>query len=73
MSQKTQKGVLAKEYILGLKEYLRVAEKDCLHFHNAPDKDSERFEKFLPYAMVLDVENEWADQFKDIYKEFQLT
>jgi uncharacterized membrane protein len=69
MPKKTLKGVAAKEYILGLKEYLRVAEKDRLKFHNAPEKNPERFEKLLPYAMVLGVEKEWAEQFKDIFKQ----
>jgi uncharacterized membrane protein YgcG len=69
MPRKTLKGVAAKEYILGLKEYLRVAEKDRLEFHNAPSKNPERFEKLLPYAMVLGVEKEWAQQFQDIYKQ----
>jgi uncharacterized membrane protein len=69
MPQKTLKGVATKEYILGLKKYLSVAEKDRLKFHNAPDKNPQRFEKLLPYAMVLGVEKEWAEQFKDIYKQ----
>ena len=30
---------LAYEHILGLKEYLSVAEKDRISFHNAPKKD----------------------------------
>jgi len=69
MPKKTLKGVAAKEYILGLKEYLSVAEKDRLKFHNAPEKNPQRFEKLLPYAMVLGVEKEWAEQFQDIYKQ----
>ena len=69
MSQRTQKGVLAKEQILGLKLFLTVAEKDRLKFHNAPEKNPELFEKLLPYAMVLGVEKEWAGQFADIYKQ----
>jgi uncharacterized membrane protein len=67
MPAPTKKGALAKEYILGLKEYLQVAEKDRIKFHNAPEKNPEHFEKLLPYAMVLGVEKEWAEQFKDIY------
>ncbi|MFH1292144.1 MAG: DUF2207 domain-containing protein [bacterium] len=65
---RTLKGVLAREHILGLKKYLSVAEKDRLDFHNAPEKDPERFEALLPYAMVLGVEKQWAKQFSDIYK-----
>lgn len=69
MPKRTKKGVLAKEQILGLKEYLTVAEKDRIKFHNAPEKSPELFEKLLPYAMVLGVDSQWAKQFKDIYNE----
>lgn len=67
MPRKTERGVLAKEHILGLKQYLVVAEKDRLEFHNAPAKSPEQFEKLLPYAIALGVEKEWAGQFEDIY------
>ncbi len=69
MPKRTKKGVLAKEHILGLKEYLKVAEKDRIKFHNAPEKNPQEFERLLPYAMVLGVEKQWAKQFKDIYIE----
>ncbi len=69
MPKKTKKGVEAREHILGLKEYLKVAEKERLKFHNAPEKSPKHFEELLPYAMVLGVEKEWAKQFKDIYQE----
>jgi uncharacterized membrane protein len=29
----------------------------------------ELFEKLLPYAIVMGVEKEWADQFKNIYSQ----
>lgn len=64
---KTEKGVIAKEYILGLKNYLQIAEKDRLQFHNAPNKKPEVFEKLLPYAMILSVANIWAKEFEGIY------
>jgi len=69
MPKKTQKGVAAKEYILGLKTYLSVAEKERIEFHNAPEKSPKLFEKLLPYAMVLKVENVWGAQFADLYKD----
>lgn len=68
MPTKSSKGVASRDHILGLKTYLQVAEKDRIEFHNAPQKNPEIFEKFLPYAMVLGVEKEWAKQFEDIYK-----
>ncbi|OGY41857.1 MAG: hypothetical protein A2Y82_05370 [Candidatus Buchananbacteria bacterium RBG_13_36_9] len=67
MPARTLKGVLAKEHTLGLKEYLVVAEKARLEFHNAPEKNPELFEKLLPFAMALGVEKKWAKQFADIY------
>lgn len=63
----TEAGMLMKEKILGLKMYMVVAEEARIKFHNAPEKNPERFEKLLPYAMVMKVEKEWAEQFKDIY------
>lgn len=68
MPSKTNKGILMKEYLLGLKEYLQIAEKDRFAFHNAPEKRPEIFEKLLPYAIVFGVEELWAKEFNDIYK-----
>jgi len=64
---KTEKGVATKEYLLGLKEYLQIAEKDRINFHNAPEKKPEIFEKLLPFAMVFGVEKAWAKEFEGIY------
>ncbi len=69
MPSKTKRGVETYEHILGLKEYLEIAEKDRLKFHNAPKKNPQLFEELLPYAIVLKVEKQWAEQFKDIYKQ----
>ncbi len=69
MPAKTMKGVFLKEKIMGFKEYLRVAEKARIDFHNAPAKNPQTFEGFLPYAMVLKVEKEWAKQFEGIYAQ----
>lgn len=64
---KTEKGVELYEYLLGLKNYLRIAEKNRIDFHNAPEKKPEVFEKLLPYAMVLGVADIWSKEFEDIY------
>ena len=66
MPRRTAKGVEAKEHILGLKEYMQVAEADRIKFHNAPEKSPEVFEELLPFAMVLGVEKEWAKQFEGL-------
>jgi uncharacterized membrane protein len=67
MTAKSKKGVLSYEYLLGLKDYLKIAEKDRLRFHNAPEKKPEVFEQLLPYAMVFGVEELWAKEFEGIY------
>ena len=69
MSKKTIKGIRILEKILGFKEFLKVTEKERLKFHNPPSMVPELFEKFLAYAMVLGVEKEWAENFRDIYKQ----
>ncbi len=66
MPRRTEKGRRAYEHILGFKRYLAVVEKDRLAFHNPPQRTPEIFEKFLPYAMVLGVEKEWARQFESM-------
>lgn len=68
MPAKTKKGTEMKEYLLGLKEYIRVAESERIKFHNAPAKNPAKFEELLPYAMIFGLEREWAQQFEDIYK-----
>jgi uncharacterized membrane protein YgcG len=52
--------------IEGLKLYMRVAEKDRLNLLNPPDRTPEHFEALLPFAMALDVENEWNQKFADV-------
>ncbi len=66
MPAKTKKGVLAKEHILGLKEYITFAEKDRIEFHNAPEKSPALFEQLLPYAIIFSQEKKWAKTFESI-------
>jgi uncharacterized membrane protein YgcG len=49
--------------IEGFRLYLSVAEEDRLNFIHPPYETPELFEKFLPYAMALGVENEWGERF----------
>jgi len=49
----------------GFRMYLSVAEKDRLNMMNEPELTSERFEKYLPFAIALGVENEWGERFEN--------
>lgn len=60
----TEKGVEAKWYALGFREYLSVAERFRLGACTP-----ETFEQFLSYAIVFKVEDKWANRFADIYKK----
>ncbi len=69
MPVRTKEGVAIKEHLLGLREYLSVAEKDRLAFHNSPERTPEEFDALLPYAIVLGVEKQWAAQFEGVFTE----
>jgi len=47
----------------GFRLYLAFAEKERLDFLNPPEETPELFEAFLPYALALDVENQWNRKF----------
>ncbi len=59
----TAKGRALMDKIEGFRLYMSVAEKDELNTMNPPEKTPEVFEKYLPYALALDVEQEWAEKF----------
>ena len=65
MPKKNLKGVALREKILGLKLYLKTAEKYRLKFQ----EKEQIFERFLPAAMALGVATIWAKKFKNIYKD----
>ena len=59
----TLSGRKIMDQIEGFKLYLSVAEKERLDLLNPPEKTPQLFEKYLPYALALDVENQWSEQF----------
>ncbi len=69
MPKRTPRGAVVHDDIEGFKEYLAVAEKDRIDFANAPEKNPETFERFLPYAMIFGVEKVWAGKFANMYTE----
>jgi uncharacterized membrane protein YgcG len=54
--------------IEGFKLYLSTAEKDRLEIMHPPEMTPHIFEKYLPYAMALGVENKWSKQFNNAMK-----
>lgn len=51
----------------GFKKYLEVAEQEDLNLKYPPRKTPKLFETYLPYALALGVENQWAEKFSDVF------
>jgi uncharacterized membrane protein len=66
MPARTVRGTRELEKVLGFQDFLARVESDRL---NRVVKTPEMFEKFLPYAMALGVESNWAAAFEGIYRE----
>jgi uncharacterized membrane protein YgcG len=82
MPARTQQGVDTRDYLLGLKMYMKLAEADRIKALQAPhgkltekidttDKKQlvKLYEKLLPYAVLFGIEQDWAKQFADLYEE----
>lgn len=63
----TLKGRSMLDELEGFRLYLSIAEKERLNLLNPSEKTPELFEVFLPYALALDVEQDWAEQFADVF------
>jgi uncharacterized membrane protein len=48
------------DQIEGFKHYLQVAEDDEIALQGAPEFSADIYETYLPYAIALDLENEWT-------------
>ncbi|MFH2100419.1 MAG: DUF2207 domain-containing protein, partial [Pseudomonadota bacterium] len=66
MKAPTVPGRRLMDQIEGFGLYLGVAEKDRLEILHPPEKTPELFEKYLPYALALDVEHQWSEKFADV-------
>jgi len=67
MPRKLLRGVEVLALILGFKEFLVRVEKD--HLERLYKENPTLFDKYLPYAMVLGVADEWAEHFRELYRD----
>jgi len=51
----------------GFREYLEIAEKDEMNLRNPPEKTPALFEAYLPFALAMGVEQEWAERFASVF------
>ena len=62
----TKLGQRVRDEIEGFRLYLSVAEEDRLNLENPPEETPELFERFLPYALALGCEQQWAVKFDSV-------
>lgn len=62
----TPDGRKVLDHIAGFKQYLSITERERLDRMTAPQDTPEIFERYLPYAIALGVENRWADRFASV-------
>ena len=62
----TKEGRQVLDRVAGFKQYLSITERERLDRMTAPEDTPEVFEKYLPYALALGVENRWADRFQGV-------
>ena len=65
----TMQGRKVMDQIAGFKQFLSVTERYRLEQLHPPQKTPALFEKYLSYAIALDVENQWGEQFNDLIKD----
>jgi uncharacterized membrane protein YgcG len=66
MSAPTAQGRAVLDRIAGFKQYLSITERERLDRMTPPDDTPELFERHLPYAIALGVENRWAERFAGV-------
>lgn len=75
-AQRTEKGLEASRYAEGLKEYIKLAEKDRIKFlqsvqgaDTSPKGLVKLYEKLLPYAALFGLEDSWLEQLDYYYQD----
>lgn len=64
----TQEGRKVKDAIDGFKMFLSATETDRLRILSSPEEALSEYEKYLPYAVALGVEENWTQQFAPIFE-----
>ena len=67
----TRAGRRLLDKVEGFRNYLQVAEGQELKGKRLPRQTIDQFEIYLPYALALDVEQQWSEQFADVFAEIR--
>jgi predicted membrane protein DUF2207 len=66
MAAPTAEGRTVMDRIAGFERYLSITEEARLETLHPPEKTPELFERYLPHAIALGVENRWAGKFASV-------
>lgn len=82
MAARTPKGAELKDYLLGLRDYMKLAEAERLRVLQSPHGELTQkidvadkgtlitlYEHLLPYAMLFGIEKDWARQLASLYTQ----
>ncbi|MBN8577146.1 MAG: DUF2207 domain-containing protein [Cytophagales bacterium] len=64
----TVQGRKLLDELIGFRMYLATAEEKRFNSLNPPEKSLQLFERFLPYAIALNCQQEWTAKFESILK-----
>jgi uncharacterized membrane protein len=69
----TRAGRRLLDELEGFRQFLDVAEREEMNFRNPPEKTPELFERYLPYALALGVEQHWMERFAGLFARLELS
>ena len=72
MKRPTMRGRKLLDEIMGFEDYLDIAEKHEMELRNPPEKTPQLFEKYLPFALALGVDQSWSERFAAILRDAQM-
>ena len=67
----TRSGRRLLDQLEGFRQFLDVAERDEMNFRNPPEKTPQLFERYLPYALALGVEQRWMERFAGLFTQLE--
>ncbi len=62
----TRAGRTLLDAVEGFRIFLAATEEDRMNMLNPPERTPELFERYLPYALALGLEQQWAEQFSEV-------
>ncbi|HET8887324.1 MAG TPA: hypothetical protein VFQ41_00370 [Candidatus Angelobacter sp.] len=69
MRAPTSRGLIVLQQLAGFREFLERVEQDRLDRVNTPEQRAELMDRFLPYAIALNVREGWGDKMASAFSD----